>query len=154
MIGAPLQESSMPREKKERVNEPEPDAVRYGAAVAEIEQILASIDRDEIDIDELSQKVERAVELLKVCRAKLRATELRVTEVLKDVTPEDEEAEDADSPNANDDEKSTSRDADEEAADTDDDAKADAGGSKASKPPKRGKKGPVEPPDSDEELPF
>ena len=126
----------MPREKKERVNEPEPDAVRYGAAVAEIEQILASIDRDEIDIDELSQKVERAVELLKVCRAKLRATELRVTEVLKDVTPEDEEADESD------------------AADTDDDAKGDAGGSKSSKPTKRGKKGPAEPADPDEELPF
>jgi len=141
----------MAREKKERVNEPEPDAVRYGAAVAEIEQILASIDRDEIDIDELSQKVERAVELLKVCRAKLRATELRVTEVLKDVTPEDEEVEDSD---ANDDEESTSRDADDEAAAADDDAKGDAGGSKASKPPKRGKKGPAEPPDPHEELPF
>jgi len=141
----------MAREKRERVNEPEPDAVRYGAAVAEIEQILASIDRDEIDIDELSQKVERAVELLKVCRAKLRATELRVTEVLKDVTPEDEEAEDSD---AADEKESTSRDADDEAAVADDDAKGDAGGSKSSKPPKRGKKGPAEPSDSDEELPF
>jgi exodeoxyribonuclease VII small subunit len=151
MIGEPLQESSMPREKKERVNEPEPDAVRYGAAVAEIEQILASIDRDEIDIDELSQKVERAVELLKVCRAKLRATELRVTEVLKDVTPEDEEAEESDGADG---EESTSRDAGEEAADKDDDAKADAGGSKSSKPPKRGKKGAAEPADPDEELPF
>ena len=103
----------MAREKRERVSEPEPDDVRYGAAVAEIEQILASIDRDEIDIDELSQKVERAVELLKLCRAKLRATELRVTEVLKDVTPEDEEAEDSDAADA---EESTSRDADDEAA--------------------------------------
>jgi exodeoxyribonuclease VII small subunit len=144
----------MARDKRERVSEPEPDDVRYGAAVAEIEQILASIDRDEIDIDELSQKVERAVELLKVCRAKLRATELRVTEVLKDVTPEDEEAEDSD---AADDEPSTSRDADDEAADADDDAKGDAGGNKSSKPPKRGKKGPAEPAnptEPDEELPF
>lgn len=137
----------MPREKKERVNEPEPDAVRYGAAVAEIEQILASIDRDEIDIDELSQKVERAVELLKVCRAKLRATELRVTEVLKDVAPEEEE--DADEEAA-----TSSRDEDDEAAAADDDAKGDAGGSKSSKPPKRGKKGPAETPDPHEELPF
>ena len=139
----------MPREKKERVNEPEPepDAVRYGAAVAEIEQILASIDRDEIDIDELSQKVERAVELLKVCRAKLRATELRVTEALKDVAPEEEE-------DADEDAATSSRDEDDEAAAADDDAKGDAGGSKSSKPPKRGRKGPAEPPDPHEELPF
>lgn len=147
----------MPREKKERVNEPEPepDAVRYGAAVAEIEQILASIDRDEIDIDELSQKVERAVELLKVCRAKLRATELRVTEVLKDVVPEDEEGvEDDDSEDDAKEASSSPRDEDDEAAAEDDDAKGDAGGSKSSKPPKRGKKGPAEPPDPHEELPF
>ena len=63
----------MAREKKEKGTEQEADAVRYGAAVAEIEQILASIDRDEIDIDELSAKVERAVELLKICRARLKA---------------------------------------------------------------------------------
>ena len=126
--------------------------MRYGAAVAEIEQILASIDRDDRHRRAL-EKVERAVELLSLSREAARDRAAR-HRVLKDVTPEDEEAEDADSPNANDDEKSTSRDADEEAADTDDDAKADAGGSKASKPPKRGKKGPVEPPDTDEELPF
>jgi exodeoxyribonuclease VII small subunit len=87
----------MSREKKEKGAEPGSEAVRYGAAVAEIEQILASIDRDEIDIDELSQKVERAVELLKVCRARLKATELRVTQVLQEVaaeTVEEDEAED------------------------------------------------------------
>src|SRR5262245_55508312 len=84
----------MAREKKEKATEADADAVRYGAALAEIEQILASIDRDEIDIDELSAKVERAVELLKICRARLKATELRVTEVLKEVAAEKEEEED------------------------------------------------------------
>jgi len=143
----------MPREKKERVNEPEPepDAVRYGAAVAEIEQILASIDRDEIDIDELSQKVERAVELLKVCRAKLRATELRVTEVLKDVVPENEDGvEDDDSEDDANEASSSPRDEDDEAGAADEDAGGNPG-AKPSRPAKRGKKGPAEP---DEELPF
>lgn len=67
----------------------EPDAVRYAAAVEEIEQLLASIDRDDIDVDELATKVERAVQLLKVCRAKLKATEARVVEVLKDLDADD-----------------------------------------------------------------
>ena len=67
----------------------EPDAVRYADAVLEIERLLASIDRDEVDVDELGQKVERAVALLKVCRAKLRATEARVVEVLKDLDEDD-----------------------------------------------------------------
>ncbi len=71
----------------------EPDAVRYAAAVEEIEQLLASIDRDEVDVDELALKVERAVALLKVCRAKLKATEARVVEVLKDLDDDDAAAE-------------------------------------------------------------
>ncbi len=137
----------MAREKKDRAPEPEPDAVRYGAAVAEIEAILASIDRDEIDIDELSQKVERAVELLKVCRAKLRATELRVTEVLKDVTPEEDADEDEDDA----DEESTSQRDDEDEAEAAADDEGGASGAKPSRPAKRGKKGASEP---DEELPF
>ncbi|MBM4016215.1 MAG: exodeoxyribonuclease VII small subunit [Planctomycetes bacterium] len=71
----------------------EPDAVRYAAAVEEIEALLASIDRDEIDVDELAAKVERAVQLLKVCRAKLKATEARVVAVLKDLDADDAAAE-------------------------------------------------------------
>src|SRR5262245_42350812 len=81
----------------------EPDDVRYAKAVEEIEQLLASIDRDEIDVDELGAKVERAVQLLKVCRAKLKATEARVVEVLKDLDDDEAAAEvagggDADDP--------------------------------------------------------
>lgn len=60
-----------------------PKAVRYGEAVDEIEQILESIDRDDVDIDDLSDKVERAVELIRVCQDKLRATEARVTQALE-----------------------------------------------------------------------
>ena len=81
--------------KAQGAAEPEPDDVKYGAAVDEIEQILASIDRDEIDLDELGQKVERAVDLLKVCRAKLKSTEARVTQVLKDLAQEEAAAESA-----------------------------------------------------------
>jgi exodeoxyribonuclease VII small subunit len=84
------------RESKPGGDEPEPDDVKYGAAVTEIEQILASIDRDEIDLDELGAKVERAVDLLKVCRAKLKATEARVVKVLKDLEEESAAAEESD----------------------------------------------------------
>ncbi len=94
--------------------EPEPDDVKYGAAVDEIEQILASIDRDEIDLDELGAKVERAVLLLKICRTRLKATEARVTEVLKDLAAEEAEeaeAEASDEPEEPEPRKSSSADA-------------------------------------------
>jgi exodeoxyribonuclease VII small subunit len=74
------------------------ESVRYGAAVEEIETILESIDRDEIDIDDLSEKVERAVQLIRVCQEKLRSTEMRVTEVLESLHEEPEEEAQADSP--------------------------------------------------------
>jgi len=90
----------MTRDRAPSVPEPEPDAVRYAAAVAEIEQLLASIDRDEVDLDELSTKIERAVNLLAICRAKLKATEARVTEVLKNLARDEEAAAEADTNDA------------------------------------------------------
>jgi len=59
------------------------DELRYAQAVAEIETILEAIDRDEIELDELSVKVERAVELINLCRERLLATELKVSKVLQ-----------------------------------------------------------------------
>ena len=59
------------------------EKVKYGEAVEEIEHILESIDQDEIDIDDLSDKVERAVQLIRVCQDKLRATETRVNQALE-----------------------------------------------------------------------
>ena len=125
---------------------PEPDDVKYGAAVEEIEQILASIDRDEIDLDELGQKVERAVELLKVCRAKLKATDARVTQVLKDLA-QDEAAEAAKAGEGEDDDEGSESeplDGGEESSE-DADLADDAVASK--KKPRRKKS-------EDEELPF
>lgn len=133
----------MPRTKRPRDPEPEPDDVRYGAAVAEIEEILASIDRDEIDVDELGQKVERAVELLKVCRAKLKATEARVTQVLEDLAA-DEAVSDADR-----DEPGAPPPADDEnRRSAMDDAGAGDGRDPRRKSPPKGE------PESDDDLPF
>ena len=83
----------MARKKKKA-----PEAMAYGEAVEEIESILESIDRDEVDVDELSEKVERAVQLLGQCRDKLRVTDARVQEVLADVEKEAGEIESAGPP--------------------------------------------------------
>ena len=115
----------------------EPDDVKYGAAVEEIEQILASIDRDEIDLDELGQKVERAVDLLKICRAKLKATEARVTEVLKDLAAEEEAETDDDA------DESEAEPAKDGGSETEEDA------GDVSSPKSRGRRK-----KDDEELPF
>jgi len=50
----------------------------FGEALAEVEAILARLEKDEIDVDELSGEVKRAVVLVDLCREKLRRTELEV----------------------------------------------------------------------------
>jgi exodeoxyribonuclease VII small subunit len=57
----------------------------YREANAELEQILQQIESGDIDLDELSDKVERAAALLAVCREKLAATELKVKKVVADL---------------------------------------------------------------------
>jgi len=63
-------------DKKKKGDEP-----TYAAASAELEQILQDIESGEIDLDVLSEKVERAAALLAVCRQKLAATETKVQKV-------------------------------------------------------------------------
>jgi exodeoxyribonuclease VII small subunit len=68
------------------------DDIGYAEASAELEQILQDIESGEIDLDVLTDKVERAAALLAVCRQKLAATETKVkkvtTELAKAAEPE------------------------------------------------------------------
>jgi exodeoxyribonuclease VII small subunit len=50
----------------------------FGEAVAEVEEILAGLEKDNVDIDTLGDEVRRAVELLQVCREKLTQTDAEV----------------------------------------------------------------------------
>ena len=68
-------------EKKKKADEP-----TYAAASGELEQILQDIESGEIDLDVLSEKVERAAALLSVCRQKLAATETKVKKVTAELT--------------------------------------------------------------------
>lgn len=50
----------------------------YAEAVAEIEQILARLRGDEVDVDTLSAEVKRATELIEQCKAQLTDVEKAV----------------------------------------------------------------------------
>jgi exodeoxyribonuclease VII small subunit len=70
----------MPRTKSsERQEETLPT---YREAVEELETILAEIEDDSIDLDELAQRVERAAKLIALCRAKIRDTEFKVKTII------------------------------------------------------------------------
>ncbi len=59
--------------------------ITYVEAVEEMEEILALIERNELDVDELSEKVKRVSVLLKLCKEKLHKTETEVENILKEI---------------------------------------------------------------------
>lgn len=49
--------------------------ITYQAAMAEIERILAELESSNPDVDNMIQKVQRASELIQLCRQKLSLTD-------------------------------------------------------------------------------
>jgi len=62
--------------------------IKYGEAIQEIEQILSQIEQEELDVDDLTSKVQRVSELLTICRNKLRTTEQEVEKIMRDIESE------------------------------------------------------------------
>lgn len=56
--------------------------ISYSEAMAEVEQILASLGDGAINIDTLSERVKRASELISLCRTRLRKAEDEVAALL------------------------------------------------------------------------
>lgn len=59
--------------------------VTYKEAVSEVEEILEKIENEELDVDELAEKVKRVSVLLKMCRDKLLKTNEQVEQILKEM---------------------------------------------------------------------
>ncbi len=57
----------------------------YTEAFEELNQIVSEIEQGEISVDELSQKVKRAAELIRICKTKLTSTEEDVSKILKEL---------------------------------------------------------------------
>ena len=65
----------------------------YKQATQELEAILKAIENDDVDVDELTQKVQRSSELIKLCKQKLRTAEDAINQVFKDINCENPETE-------------------------------------------------------------
>ncbi len=59
--------------------------ISYKEAVAEIEVILEKIENEELDVDDLTEKVKRVSSLIKLCKEKLHNTEQEVEKILKEM---------------------------------------------------------------------
>jgi exodeoxyribonuclease VII small subunit len=61
------------------------EQINYTSAFEELQQIVSDIENGEISVDELSEKVKRAAQLIKICKNKLTSTEEDVNRILKDL---------------------------------------------------------------------
>jgi exodeoxyribonuclease VII small subunit len=61
------------------------DHMKFGEAMAELEEILRRIEGEEIDIDELAAELKKASDLLEMCREKIRRAELEVTQIVQSI---------------------------------------------------------------------
>ena len=66
----------------------EPEAIRYGDAIAELEAIVARLEDTDVDVDVLAERVARAAELIKLCRDRIARTRIEVERVVADLEPE------------------------------------------------------------------
>jgi len=59
--------------------------ISYNQAIREVESILAKIENQELDVDELAGQLKRVSELIKICRNKLFTAEKEVEKILNDL---------------------------------------------------------------------
>jgi exodeoxyribonuclease VII small subunit len=57
----------------------------YKEAFSELEEILAKIESDELNVDDLTVHVKRAAELIKFCKGKLFETESEIEKIIEDI---------------------------------------------------------------------
>jgi exodeoxyribonuclease VII small subunit len=57
--------------------------LKYTKAVQKLDEIIIKIESEEIDVDELSVNVKEAVELIKLCKAKIEKAEMEVKKVVE-----------------------------------------------------------------------
>lgn len=56
--------------------------LKYEAAFAELQTIVRKMENDELDIDQMSEQLKRAQQLIKVCKDKLTKTDEEIKKIL------------------------------------------------------------------------
>ncbi len=57
--------------------------ISYSEAITEITDILSQIEKGELDVDELTEKVRRVTFLIKTCKSKLMSAEKEIETILE-----------------------------------------------------------------------
>ena len=71
-------------------NEQLASKMTYREAIEELETILRALETDAVDVDDLTTRVERSAELIRLCRHKLRHAEASLDRVFDTLDEEDD----------------------------------------------------------------
>ena len=61
------------------------DEIGYADAMRELDDILEELERDDLDVDVLAAKVQRASELIQLCRTRIARAQADVDRVVTDL---------------------------------------------------------------------
>jgi exodeoxyribonuclease VII small subunit len=61
------------------------DEIGYGDAMRELDEILEELERDDLDVDVLAARVQRASELIQLCRGRIARAQADVDRVVTDL---------------------------------------------------------------------
>jgi exodeoxyribonuclease VII small subunit len=61
---------------------------KYNKSIKRLEEIVSKIENEEIDVDELSEKVKEAVELITTCKERIEKAEMEVKRAVDDLGEE------------------------------------------------------------------
>lgn len=61
----------------------DPEPPSFSEAIEELEAILQRVDSDATDIDRLADELQRATELLELCRGKIKKAEVEVNQIVQ-----------------------------------------------------------------------
>ena len=67
------------------------DELRFGDALAQLEAIVHELESGDLELEDSLDRYQRGVELLRACRARLADAEARVTALLGEIEPDNEE---------------------------------------------------------------
>ncbi len=62
--------------------------MEYSKAAEELNQILSDLESEDINVDELSDKVKKAIELIRFCKNKIKETEMEVKNMVSEFEEE------------------------------------------------------------------
>ena len=59
--------------------------IGYAEAQRELDAILAELERSDVDVDRLADRVQRAAELIRLCRERIGAARVHIEQVVADL---------------------------------------------------------------------